>query len=151
MKFPLLSMLSSLVLLGCILIGADVHLYSVSVEIGEEISVHPIFWVELSEDQMYTLGCHGWSFGNVVATIREDEGAYTGVNPSAAIDCVLPHELVHAAQWRALGLLAGCLGSALEADGPYNWGDPATFVGGMWQPAENQENQWSFITFEREE
>ena len=151
MKFPLLSLLSSLVLLGCVLIGADVHLYSVSVEIGEEISIHPIFWAELSEEQMYTIGCHGFCVGNVVATIREGEGAYQDVQPRGAIDCVLPHELVHTEQWRALGMwhLVAWVVLPLEPPGIYNWACPATFVNGMWKPPEGWENQWSFITFGR--
>lgn len=120
------------------------HLSSIEIIVnGDELHIHPTIWVEWSRQQLYAVRSTAFCFANVVVTAREDR---------EDLACLLPHELIHAAQWRALGplqLLARYILPTEPALAIWNWSDSSSFTHGMWRPPQQWVSQWTFIAFTR--
>lgn len=139
--FPLLSIASTAVLIGAILLGGkvsiyDLHLSVASTEEGISVSLHPTFlcWMDVP-DHLFRGGC----FGNLVIC------DYT--QPSEARRMrTIAHEARHLEQWRALGIWTWAAQYILPLEpSSHDLPDLQEELSQMWQPPEGWMDQWVFL------
>ena len=139
--FPLLSMLSTIVLVGALILGAEVTLYDVHIHLrttdsGFDISIHPTWLCWMDTHDVF----RGFCYGNVMVC-----------------DCTLPsemhkerivaHEARHLEQWRALGLWTWAAGLVLPLEPEFtDWSDPSVELEQMWKPPSQWPDQWHLIS-----
>lgn len=146
-KFPLLSVLSMVVLLLYGLQGS-VELYSVDVGFSvkqdqAEITIDPTFVVWESDEVMQSMRCWGYTWGNVSMISERWRGTMNG-------NYMLAYETTHVKQFYSLGNLIWPLSAfvPIEPDPsiPTLWNDPSQVNRIMWVPSEQSPHLWHFLT-----
>jgi len=137
---PLLSVLSTVVLITAFLFGGDVTLYDLrvhaeSTDTAVAISIHPTWLCWMDTHDLFRGGC----YGNVMIC---DETLPTDVHKLR----IVAHEARHLDQWEALGAWVWAAKYVLPLEPWFtDWSDPSVELAQMWDPPEEWENQWGFL------
>lgn len=146
-RFPLLSLLSVIVLGFFIFQGGDIELYSLELGFsatpdGVRMTIDPA-WVVWS-DTMYRQDDLGESFGNVAVIKRSIRNTVYG-------EWVKRFEINHIIQHRALGWWHYAAKLVMPLDPMYyqpkHWDDPTEADRVEWLPPDDWVDVWHFLSF----
>ena len=146
-KIPLLSVVSTVLLLSLFIAGNDVSLDALCIDFAMSnstttVSIHPTWEVSAPEEYLMSIGGLAYAYGNVMVigdNLNGDPKAY-----------VRAHERVHLMQYRALGCLMSLARYVLPIEPPARaqtgWTDLTEQARTMWQPPNWWPYKWSFVT-----
>ena len=148
MEFSLLSVLSTALLLVFCVAGDEITLDNLSVDFsisssGIALDINPTWLVWVSQERVFNYGGNALAYGNVIVAGEHIRGGEWE-------EYVINHELIHVAQFRALGWWIYPAEYVLDIEQPKgittNGNDPTQPGRTMWAPPEWWSDQWSFIT-----
>ena len=148
-EFPILSVLSTAVLIYACMLGGSPSIDNVSITAdvngeGWRVGIHPVFRVEV--DDVFVTGvmkdAYGSCIGNVILISKWACGNAYG-------EYLLAHERIHVNQFRALGGWLYPAKLILNIEPPKgvttDWDDAAQPERTMWEPPQQWPFRWSLI------